>query len=1273
MIDKHLISKNSFRTSRIRWCVFLFLGLFLLNSCANYTLNYVSSTQNWRDNHPEWPADSIAHSVFLIGDCGINSYKSQHQKVLSLLQKKISGSTENTSVVFLGNNSYPTGIPPKMEWQERLEHTNNLDAQLDALKTFKGRSFFLPGNMDWKKYGLAGIRRQEKYIEKILDNKDVFFPESGCGEPYSIDLNDHLTLIIVDTQWWLEDWRDEPEMNDGCEVKSREVFKLSLEEAIKDARNKNVIIAMHHPLFSGGPRGGQFSVRQHLFPLTDAVPGFWLPLPIIGSLYPVYHSIIGSEQDINHPEYQALRKIVTDIAQKNGSFIFAAGHEHNLQYLEIENQAYIVSGAGSISSPSKLIKGSQFATGKGGFAQVDFYKDGTAWLKFWAIDENVPDGSLVFYKKIKGPLKSIQQERNQVQSFPFYDSGVKQVKLPLTNYDFSKNGFGTFLWGDHYRDVYSLEITVPVLDLAEFQGGVLPTKRGGGYQTNSLRVVTKDGREYTLRSLDKDADRAVPYPLNQSFVLNIVNDYFSSSHPLSALPVPVLANAIGVYHANPKLYYIPKQPILGAFNVDYGDALYLVEERPDDDLWKDADNFGNPDNVVSFSKVLQNKTEHHGAKIDQHAVIKARIFDILLGDWDRHDDQWRWAEIEQGKEKIYRPIPRDRDQAFSNYDGFLTSLGRPTIPYARQIRAFSGNLRSVQWNSYNARYFDKTFLNELEWEEWLKEANHVVEHLTDAVIDSAFKTSWPPEVYQLNGPQIEAALKKRRDKLVDELYPFYRFLSKKVDIIGTEKRDLFVVERFDGQTLVSVYDTNKDKEKQNLYYQRYFKDYETQELVLYGLGEDDFFDVIDSGESKIKLRLVGGLGKDGYSCNDQSVKHQGIIIYDTKTQSSTFQGEARDLKLRLSDDPVLNSYNRKSKDYENSYNLLIPSISFNADDGFLAGFRLGRTQFGFKKDPYKQTHGLSIAYSQETSGIRLKYSGNFIDLVRKWDLNLEGIYQSPLYASNYYGLGNESLSKEEELEEEYHRVRQQLISFSPVFNRKFNKATRFYLSPFWEYVAIEKTQGRIFDDETVAGAIDPNLFSGLNFLGGKTGIEYSNLDDSDFPTHGINFNAELGWKKILNDAQKEYGFINAGLSYFAKLEKQGRLIFASRIAFRHLFNNDFPFFDGARLGGTGEYSNFRGWRRDRFIGQTAFVHNTDLRFKLITLNNNSIPFTMGVLAGFDYGRVWLDEEVEQSAVMHYSYGGGVFLTPLEMISINLSLFRGDEKEWRFLFGSRFFF
>jgi len=122
---------------------------------------------------------------------------------------------------------------------------------------------------------------------------------------------------------------------------------------------------------------------------------------------------------------------------------------------------------------------------------------------------------------------------------------------------------------------------------------------------------------------------------------------------------------------------------------------------------------------------------------------------------------------------------------------------------------------------------------------------------------------------------------------------------------------------------------------------------------------------------------------------------------------------------------------------------------------------------------------------------------------------------------------------------------------------------------------------------------------------------------------------------------------------------------------QHRFGDDFEFYQAASIGGPGPDANFRGFRRARFIGHTAFYQNTDLRLKLLTSSNPTLPFSLGLTAGFDHGRVWL--EGEDSDQWHYSYGGSLWFSPFDLFVINGGAYAGDGKEVRFLVSGGYFF
>jgi len=261
--------------TRLLFCLIFVIGL---QTCANYKLNYRTDVADWKDNKPDGSQD-IKHSIYLVGDTG-NAKENSTIPMFKYLKEELDQTDENNSIIFLGDNIYPVGMPPKYEesWRALAEH--KIDVQLEMLDNFKGNITFVPGNHDWTRYGQSGLNRQEKYINKKLnlqrngtddkDDKDWehhFYPKKGCGDPKLVEINDQLVVIYIDSEWWIRNWDSDPYINEGCDIKTRAQFYREFEEMVRKNRNKNVVIAMHHPLYSGGQHGGHYTMDNHLFPL----------------------------------------------------------------------------------------------------------------------------------------------------------------------------------------------------------------------------------------------------------------------------------------------------------------------------------------------------------------------------------------------------------------------------------------------------------------------------------------------------------------------------------------------------------------------------------------------------------------------------------------------------------------------------------------------------------------------------------------------------------------------------------------------------------------------------------------------------------------------------------------------------------------------------------------------------------------------------------------------------------------------------------------------
>ncbi len=1231
--------------------------VLLISSCANYHLNYSSSAKQWQLNKPE-SSLALTHTMYLVGDAG-----NGENPALRLLQRQLSGESENSSIIFLGDNIYPYGLPPKDEEESRKDAENRLLTQLKALDGFPGRPLFVPGNHDWGKYGLKGLKRQEKFINQYL-NKEIededeweefFLPEDGCSGPEIIEINDDIVIITIDSNWWLRDWSQDPEINDECEAKSRKVFAFLFEESLRKYRSKHVIIAMHHPLYTNGPHGGNFTVKQHLFPLTDWRENLYIPLPGIGSIAAFLRATVGTKQDVAHQSYKDLKDALLGAAKKNGSFIFVSGHEHALQHFENDRQSFIVSGSGSKASPTKTGDGAAFAYGHKGFARIMFYDDGSAWAEYWVPEEEGNAGKIVFRKKIKDKLAI--SEDNIPESFSEFNTLKDTVSAyPITTKITDKGGFHNFTMGEHYRDVYTNTYPFPVLDLSTYKDGVFPVKPGGGNQTNSLRLEAPNGRQYTMRALTKDASRLLPYPFNRMKAAeNIAVENFLSTHPFAALAVPPMADAVNVYHTNPKLYYVPKQPALGEYNELFGGEVYLVEERPDED-WSHQDSFGNSEDIVSTSKLAEELLESFDESVDQPWAVRTRLFDLVIGDWDRHDDQWRWASFEyeenEDKKTLYRPIPRDRDQVFSKYDGLLTGIARTTVafPFLKQLRPYSPEIKNMKWSTWSARYFDRSFMNELSWEVWEKEAKYIQRHLTDEIIENAFKT-WPEKAYNLSAPEIIDIVKYRRDHLTELARKHYLLVAKRVDVYGTDGRDRFEVERLsDGSVKVTAFDlSSKGKIKEKVYERILIPD-ETEEVAIYGLSDKDEFVVTGDVQKSILVRLVGGIDQDRFV---DSSKVSGLKkmtrLYDNHQENNLeISKETKDLR---SDQVNYNLYDRKAYHYEYNYMTPFPIVGYNPDYGFLLGADLLFTNYQFKKSPYAQTHRLKGTLAFATWSPELIYTGDFIEVLGKWDLLLNTTLRGSRFTRNYFGLGNDSENPVED--RDFNRVRQGLISLQPAIKKRFAaNSGNFQLGLSFDRYKTEATDGRFIDSDVAM--LSPEFFEPKYFGGAYASLNFDNVDNPRMTHQGLRFHTSLGWNVNLEESSRHFTTLKAELTFYTPLDYKENLIFASKVGTVNAWG-DPEIYQLATLGGT---NNLRGFRFDRFYGNTSFYHNNDLRWRLFTSANQIIPFTFGLTGGFDYGRVWL--KGEKSNTWHIGYGGGFWVAPIDYLVLSTGFYHSND-------------
>ena len=511
-------------------------------SCSS-TSHYISDEhKNWAEQTPP-PASELDYQVFLVGDAGgIDSTS----VLLSELTRQLDEAGEDAAVVFLGDNIYCCGLPDSADLG-RDKAENRLLRQLKAIEDFKGRIYFLPGNHDWNNSGQGGLQavaRQEEYIESYLDRGNTFRPDKGFPGPDEVKLTDNLTLVIIDTEWWLT--KGDRSTGDGgdYEIEEEGDFLLALHEVIQDNDDEHVLVVGHHPMFSNGEHGGFFPIKTHIFPLTELKDWAYLPLPLIGSLAPLYIRFVGTRQDLGNKRYKALRHGLTRAFGEHESLIYAAGHEHNLQLFRGLMHDYIVSGSGTNTHYVARGGKSTFTSEHRGYSSLQYYKDGSVWLTFWVLEPEATSLSIAFSTQLKGPARdAIDPEVPETSLIDYPDYSDSTHVLPA-NPDYMAGPVYEFFLGRQNRELWGIPVEVPYLDMGrDGGGGLTPIKRGGGMQTFSLRLQGEDGYEYSLRSVDKDPSVSIPEPLRGTIATEIVQDQIASIHPYGAYIIPKLGSS----------------------------------------------------------------------------------------------------------------------------------------------------------------------------------------------------------------------------------------------------------------------------------------------------------------------------------------------------------------------------------------------------------------------------------------------------------------------------------------------------------------------------------------------------------------------------------------------------------------------------------------------------------------------------------------------------------------------------------------------------------
>ncbi|RXK85861.1 BamA/TamA family outer membrane protein [Filimonas effusa] len=1161
--------------------------------------------------------DSLLYRVVLIGDAG--EMNTEQQKALQHAAGHIAGG--KTVVLFLGDNIYPRGMGLPGSAEEAATQ-QILRSQYEPMRAKGAPVYFLPGNHDWDRMGplgLAKIKSQWQFLESQGDSLLKLIPANGCPDPVEIPLTDSLVIIAYDSEWWLFPFRKNNP--DGeCECQSKKDVLARLEELAYNNRNKIVLLAGHHPFQSYGVHGGVFTWKDHLFPLTAANKHLYIPLPVIGSLYPFLRSTLTNPEDLKHPWYQDMIKRVDGVFAEHPNMVHVAGHEHGLQFIK-GKQIQVVSGAGAKRTNARKGKYSLFADAMQGYVTADLLRGNHLRFTYYIYDKDTIREAFRYdipYKKKEAAALAADTTR-------YLDSVTISIHP-----DYDKPGrFHRFFFGENYRKEWAAPVTLPVIKISEVSGGLTPLRLGGGMQSTSLRLADPTGKEWVLRSVEKSTDALLPEQLQNAFARDWLDDVTSAQHPFGALVVPPIADAVRVPHANPVIGVVAPDKNLGHYEQKFKNLVVVLEER---------EPLGNSDNSEKMKKNLIKDNENH---IKGKAFLRARMLDAFLGDWDRHEDQWRWADQGKGKDKAYLGVPRDRDQVFHVTQGLFPFIASQAY-ILPTLRNFDAEMSHIRWLLFKTRFVNAYPEFQFSRKEWHKEAKEFQEALTDSVLEAALQRL-PAPAYQLRHETLMRKMRQRRDRLPAALDAYYLFTQKIADIQTSDKNELVkITGSKDGNMRIHISRINKEGEiKETLMDKEYEKAYTREVRIYLRNGADSVW--IDNETSPIRLRIIGGHNTKAYHV---AAAVKPVKVYD-RPGTATYSGVLNRIQSRLSSDSLHTAFTPV-----NLYNTVMPLalIGLNRDDGFIlgAGARFVH-QEGFRKYPYASAQEILIGHSFSTTAFSVKYQGEWIHTVGKADLVLNAIVRAPNNTINFYGRGNETQFNKTGDFVRYYRTRFSTYEFDPSLRWRGNKSAAISIGPSLQYYAFDKDDnaGRFINNVSQIGSYDSATIDQSKLhIGGVVEFTSDNRNNKVVPQWGSYIRIRMVGYKGVNKAAESYAQLIPEVALYKNLDAKASIVLANRTG-GTISVGKTAFYQSAFVGGQG---NLRGYRQYRFAGQHSVYNNLELRVKLADVASYILPGQLGLTGFWDIGRVW--ERGMDSGKWHNGQGGGIYFAPVSLVAFS---------------------
>jgi hypothetical protein len=645
-------------------------------------------------------------------------------------------------------------------------------------------------------------------------------------------------------------------------------------------------------------------------------------------------------------------------------------------------------------------------------------------------------------------------------------------------------------------------------------------------------------------------------------------------------------------------------------------------------------------NVLSTPEALKIVHDSSSVKFNQSVYLRHQLLNFIIGNTNVSYNDYHWKEVSNSEGNTIEPYIDSYQNQYMNFDGTYKLITKLIRSY-KHIEPYNARIKSVKKVSQKFIGFDVNVLSNMPFELWEKEMNFVQEMLKESVIDE-FMMQLPKGVVTSNTELLFSTLKQRIKNIKDIGTTYYNLISPHKVVVATNINNLIDVKRTDNGVKIHVY--NEIDGKKNPIKSYEFLSNETKGIWIYGLKGNDYFEVSGRSKTYIPIKLIGGKNSDKYEISNG----KNIVVFDDKNQ--TFVVHQDKAKFKLSNDDDITKYDVAK--YKHDTNKVKPKFGANPDDGLFVGVVNEYKVLDFNQNPFSQLHQVSANFYLGTQGFNIGYYGEKANVYKEFNAFVNLGYQSPNYSSNFFGYGNETPNYDDNLKLDYNRVRMENVDVA-IGVLKRHKNYNVSANLFFESRKIDDTPDRFVSSATLFFPED-DFFDRKNYIGISGEYEYKTIELSIIEDLVIRPKIEFKFTSDINEFSKTNSALQPSV-FMSHPFYDDKISLDAKVTYQHVFGNDVPFYQAATIGGA---SGLRGYRNQRFIGQSSLITSTNLKWFIKDLESDILPMQLGVLGGFDAGRVWLENE--NSSSIHTDFGAGLWLQTADLIKAQLQAFKGDE-------------